>query len=173
MRLRERYDTLYAVRELVHQGNWVVLDSETTSLEGDIIQWAVAAPDGTILGQTLAHSCLDTGSESSVSDHRTVDFRTAFASPYKGTNLDSPGNLPLKRSESEEVGRGKRVRKDVRYAFNPTGPPLERIRRKQLTRLPSQGRAFPRKEQERRSFFASFVLCNHYVQFASTNMRGV
>src|SRR5215470_6059004 len=53
MRLREheRYDTLYAVRDLVQQGNWVAFDSETTSLEGEIISWAVAAPDGTILGQ--------------------------------------------------------------------------------------------------------------------------
>ena len=51
LRERERYDTLYAVRDLVQEGNWVVFDSETTSLEGEIIQWAVAAPDGTILGQ--------------------------------------------------------------------------------------------------------------------------
>jgi hypothetical protein len=50
-RERERYDTLYAVRELVQQGNWVVLDVETTSLEQpEMVQWAVAAPDGTILG---------------------------------------------------------------------------------------------------------------------------
>src|SRR5262249_32487591 len=51
LRERERYDTLYAVRDLVQQGNWVTFDSETTSLEGEIISWAVAAPDGTILGQ--------------------------------------------------------------------------------------------------------------------------
>ncbi len=51
MRLRERYDTLYAVRDLVQQGNWITFDCETCSLEGEIVSWAVAAPDGTILGQ--------------------------------------------------------------------------------------------------------------------------
>lgn len=49
----ERFDALYEARDLVRNGNWVVLDVETTSLEGEIIQWAVAAPDGTLLGQGL------------------------------------------------------------------------------------------------------------------------
>lgn len=51
-RERERFDALCKARELVQQGNWVVLDCETVGLEPpEIIQWAVAAPDGTILGQ--------------------------------------------------------------------------------------------------------------------------
>ena len=51
LRERERCNALCAVRDLVRTGNWVVLDVETTSLEGEIIQWGVSSPDGTILGQ--------------------------------------------------------------------------------------------------------------------------
>src|ERR1051326_6187666 len=55
-RERERFDALCEARELVQQGNWVVLDVETIGLEPpEIIQWAVAAPDGTILGQGFVH----------------------------------------------------------------------------------------------------------------------
>ena len=43
-RERERFDALCAAREVVRAGNWVVLDVEPTSLEGEIIPWAVAAP---------------------------------------------------------------------------------------------------------------------------------
>jgi DNA polymerase-3 subunit epsilon len=42
-------DTLYEVKQVVETANWVTFDSETTSLDGQIIQWAVCAPDGTVL----------------------------------------------------------------------------------------------------------------------------
>jgi len=55
-RERERFDAFYEVRELIQRGDWVVLDVETIGLEPpEIIQWAVAAPDGTILGQGFVH----------------------------------------------------------------------------------------------------------------------
>ena len=55
-RSRERFDALCEVRELVQQDNWAVLDVETIGLEpAEIIQWAAAAPDGTILGEGFVH----------------------------------------------------------------------------------------------------------------------
>src|SRR5690348_17885552 len=55
-RERERCDAFCEVREVVQQGNWVVLDVETIGLEPpEVIEWAVSAPDGTILGQGFVH----------------------------------------------------------------------------------------------------------------------
>lgn len=50
----DRQRVLYWARELAQKGNWVTFDTETTGLEDkdEIIQWAVCAPDGTVLGQS-------------------------------------------------------------------------------------------------------------------------
>lgn len=47
----DQYEVLYEVRQVVQANTYVVLDTETTSLSGQIIQWAVCDPDGAILGQ--------------------------------------------------------------------------------------------------------------------------
>ncbi|HLV97366.1 MAG TPA: 3'-5' exonuclease [Ktedonobacterales bacterium] len=81
-RERERYDALYEVRELVQQGNWVVLDVETIGLEPpEIIQWAVAAPDGTILGQGFVHPIRPI-TEGARAIHGIPDERVADAPPF-------------------------------------------------------------------------------------------
>lgn len=49
--MRELWDVLWRAKRVVDSGNWVCFDTETTSLEGEIIEWAVCTPDGTILGQ--------------------------------------------------------------------------------------------------------------------------
>ena len=44
------YDVLWEVKQVVNEGNYVTLDTETTSLYGQIIQWAVCDSDGSLLG---------------------------------------------------------------------------------------------------------------------------
>src|SRR5438128_10573058 len=51
--LEDRWQVLYEVREMVKQRRYVTVDTETTSLEGEVIQWAVVGPDGAVLGQGL------------------------------------------------------------------------------------------------------------------------
>lgn len=40
-------------RSLVQENNWVTLDTETTGFTGQVIEWAVCAPSGEVLGQGL------------------------------------------------------------------------------------------------------------------------
>ncbi len=83
MRRRERirYDWLYEARELVRSGNWVVLDVETTSLEGEIIQWAVVASDGTILGEGFIHPTKPI-TEGARAIHQIADAQVAEAPTF-------------------------------------------------------------------------------------------
>ena len=95
LRERERYDTLYAVRDLIHQGNWVAFDSETTSLEGEIISWAVAAPDGTILGQGFVQPTRPITEGARAIHHIAVlfsDIESKRSTPHR---VNSPLALPM------------------------------------------------------------------------------
>lgn len=62
-RKERRLNTLYAVQQATRDGNWITFDTETTGLEGEIIQWAVCAPDGNVLGQGYIkpHSTVEEG----------------------------------------------------------------------------------------------------------------
>lgn len=93
LRERERYDTLYEVRDLVQSLNWVVLDVETTSLEGEIIQWAVAAPDGTILGQGFVQPTKPI-TEGARAVHSIQDGQVADAPPLRRCGRRSGRCLP-------------------------------------------------------------------------------
>lgn len=46
----DREDVLRWAADLTAKGNYVCFDSETTDLHGEIVQWAVVAPNGTLLG---------------------------------------------------------------------------------------------------------------------------
>jgi len=48
--MSDREDVLRWAREMVQDGNYVCFDTETTDLHGEIVQWAVVTPDGTLLG---------------------------------------------------------------------------------------------------------------------------
>src|SRR6266700_1692516 len=50
-RQEHRWNVLWEVKQVVDAKNWITFDSETTSLDGEIIQWAVCAPDGSVLGE--------------------------------------------------------------------------------------------------------------------------
>jgi DNA polymerase III epsilon subunit-like protein len=52
-RQERRWNTLWEVKQVADAANWVTFDSETTSLEGEIIQWAICAPNGSVLGEGL------------------------------------------------------------------------------------------------------------------------
>lgn len=49
----DRWEVLWRAKKVVKESNWVTLDVETTGLLGQVIQWAVCAPDGSLLGQGL------------------------------------------------------------------------------------------------------------------------
>jgi len=49
-REEDRWNTLYEVSQVVSRGNYVTFDTETTSLDGQIIQWAVCDHTGQVLG---------------------------------------------------------------------------------------------------------------------------
>lgn len=44
-------NVLYEVKQVISANNWVVFDTETTGLEGQIIEWAICGPNGEVLGQ--------------------------------------------------------------------------------------------------------------------------
>jgi DNA polymerase III epsilon subunit-like protein len=48
-----RWNTLWEVKQVADAANWVTFDSETTSLEGEVIQWAICAPNGSVVGEGL------------------------------------------------------------------------------------------------------------------------
>jgi DNA polymerase III epsilon subunit-like protein len=52
-KMSRRLDALYQARELVRQGNWVAYDAETTRLWGQVVSFAIVAPDGAILEEGL------------------------------------------------------------------------------------------------------------------------
>src|SRR2546426_264318 len=52
-RQEDRWDVLWEVKQVAESGGFVTLDTETTGVAGQVIQWAVSAPDGSILGQGL------------------------------------------------------------------------------------------------------------------------
>jgi DNA polymerase III epsilon subunit-like protein len=51
--LAMRRFVLWDVQQTVTKEEWVVIDTETTSLPGQVIQWAICAPDGSLLGSGL------------------------------------------------------------------------------------------------------------------------
>lgn len=42
--------TLWDIQRLVTEDAWVVIDVETTGIPGQVVQWAICAPDGLVLG---------------------------------------------------------------------------------------------------------------------------
>jgi len=48
--LAMRRFTLWDIQRVVATETWVVLDVETTGIPGQVIQWAICAPDGSALG---------------------------------------------------------------------------------------------------------------------------
>lgn len=50
-REEDLFDALYEARELVRKGDYVVFDTETTGLRGQIIEWGICSPTGDILSQ--------------------------------------------------------------------------------------------------------------------------
>jgi DNA polymerase III epsilon subunit-like protein len=51
--LVNRRFVLWDVQRLVTKETWVVIDVETTGIPGQVIQWAVCTPDGSVLGSGL------------------------------------------------------------------------------------------------------------------------